>query len=147
MMVSDWSDALAGSLTLMAVIAGPEIAEEVIIRDSFEYLCRKADRRAKHNARLDRLRVLLDDNISVERAYWAITRALPIPRAVVEALMFSLGERGTKALEKPDTKRRLAALSDEQAVEVGNRLLKPKLETTRAWSAEEIKILFKARIA
>jgi hypothetical protein len=65
----------------------------------------------------------------------------------VEALMFSLRERGTKALEESATKRRLSELSDQQVVEVGDRLQKLKPEIARAWSSiEEVKLLLQARI-
>src|SRR5262249_32611275 len=42
------------------------------------------------------------------------------PQPTVEALMFSLRERGTKALEQPGTRRRLSELSDQQVIEGGN---------------------------
>jgi len=68
------------------------------------------------------------------------------PQPTVEALMFSLRERGTKALSEPDVKRRLFELSDQQVIEVGDRLqtLRPKI--ARAWSTEEVKLLLWARI-
>ena len=64
----------------------------------------------------------------------------------IEALMFSLRERRTKALEEPDIKRRLSELSDEQLIEVGNRLQRLKPEIARKWTAEEVGILCQARI-
>lgn len=67
------------------------------------------------------------------------------PQPTVEALMYSLRERGTKALEEADTKRRLSSLSDRQVIEVGNRLQKLKPEIARAWSAAEVATLFQAR--
>jgi len=47
----------------------------------------------------------------------------------VEALTYSLRERGTSALAELDTKRRLSQCSDEQVIEVGGRLqnLKPHI--------------------
>src|SRR5262249_58001630 len=49
--------------------------------------------------------------------------------ATVEALMRDLRHGGTKALEEPATKRRLSELSDDQIVQVGNRLhrLRPEI--------------------
>jgi hypothetical protein len=64
----------------------------------------------------------------------------------VEALMYSLRERGTKALKEPDTKRRLSELSEQQLIEVGNRLQRLKPEIARSWTREEVETLFKARI-
>jgi len=60
--------------------------------------------------------------------------------------MFSLRERGTKALAEMDTKRRLSELSDQQVIEVGNRLQKLKPEIARAWTKAEVETLFQARV-
>jgi hypothetical protein len=68
------------------------------------------------------------------------------PQPTIEALMFSLGERGTKALEGSATKLRLSKLSDQQVIEVGDRLQKLKPEIARAWSIEDVKLLLRARI-
>jgi transposase len=57
-------------------------------------------------------------------------------RSTIEALMFSLRERGTKALDEPDTKHRISELSEEQLHEVGARLR--ALTIRPAWKAEEI---------
>jgi transposase len=67
-------------------------------------------------------------------------------QATVEALMWSLRERGTKALEEPGTKRRLSELNNQQVIEVGNRLQRLKPEIARAWSTTEVETLFQARI-
>lgn len=64
----------------------------------------------------------------------------------VEALMHSLRTRGTKALSEPDTRRRLSELSDDQVIEVGNRLQRLKPEIARRWTSEEVGILFQARV-
>jgi hypothetical protein len=64
----------------------------------------------------------------------------------VEALMFGLRERGTKALEESNTKRRLSELSDHQLIEVGNRLQRLRPEIARAWAAGEVETLLQARI-
>lgn len=66
--------------------------------------------------------------------------------STVDALMFSLRSRGTAALTEPDTQRRLTDLSDDQLIEVGSRLQKLRPEIARAWTAEEVQILFQARI-
>ena len=68
------------------------------------------------------------------------------PQPTVEALMSSLRERGTKALEESSTKRRLSELNDQQVIEVGNRLQRLRPEIARAWNAAEVEILFQARI-
>jgi hypothetical protein len=65
------------------------------------------------------------------------------PQPTVEALMYSLRERGTKALEEATTKRRLSELSDQQLVEVGHRLQRLRVQIARAWTATEVEILFR----
>jgi len=74
-----------------------------------------------------------------------VRRRSGAPQAVIEALMYSLRERGTKALEETDTKRRLSEVSDAQIIEVGDRLQRLKSEIARAWSADEIRVLLQAR--
>ena len=64
----------------------------------------------------------------------------------VEALMYSLRERGTKALEERDTLRRVAQLNDQQMIEVGERLHNLNPHVGRSpWSLDEVKQLFLAR--
>jgi hypothetical protein len=144
--MSAWSDTLLSSLNLMAVALGVDIAEEVTIRDTFDDACRKADRRAntkrKPDAKLDRLRELLDDDdISIERV-WAILNAPSgcAPPTTIEALMFSL-RRGVEELTKPDTLRRPSGLSQEQMLEVCGRLQNFKPNIATAWSPEEVDAL------
>jgi hypothetical protein len=63
----------------------------------------------------------------------------------VEALMYSLRERGTAALAERDTRRRISELSDEQALDVAGRLQRLKPEIARAWSAGEVERLLHLR--
>jgi hypothetical protein len=68
------------------------------------------------------------------------------PLMAVEALMFSLRERGTAALQQPDTIRRLSELSGDQVVGVGKRLQKLDRQIGRGpWSLEQIEQLFRTR--
>jgi hypothetical protein len=72
----------------------------------------------------------------------------PTPRAAastVEALMYSLRERRTAALEESDTQRRLAQLSEEQLVEVADRLQRLKPHVAQPWSEPEIASLLIVR--
>jgi hypothetical protein len=93
-----------------------------------------------------RARRLLDDNVTLERAWHELNnikgRATDF---TVETLMFSLRERGARALDEPDTRRWLAELSDEQVIEVGIRLQRLKPEIARAWPADEIESLMQLR--
>jgi len=96
--------------------------------------------------RLKRLRNLLKDSTSFSAAYYEIARRDGgAPQPTVEALMLSLRERGTRALEGGATKRRLSELNDRQVIEVGDRLQNLKPEIARAWTAEEVKTLLRAR--
>jgi hypothetical protein len=72
-----------------------------------------------------------------------IQRSAELDRAAastLEALMFSLRQRGTAALSEPDTQRRLGELSEQQLHEVGARLQRLP-EIARQWSADEIEQL------
>jgi hypothetical protein len=89
---------------------------------------------------------LLDPAISLEQAQ----RRLLEPRlggavaSTVEALVYSL-RRGADALADPDAVRRLAELSDNQLLEVGERLRKLKPKIARVWSADEVATLIQFR--
>jgi hypothetical protein len=82
------------------------------------------------------------DEMSID-AVWALSNMNAIKgraaSSTVDALMFSLR---VSVLDEPDTRRRIAQLSDEQAVEVGARLRSLKL---RAWSADEVLIFIQIR--
>jgi hypothetical protein len=95
--------------------------------------------------RARRLRRLLDDGISFERAHAEISSGHVKGRAADLALMHSLRERGVQALDEPNTRRRFSQLSDDQLLEVAGRLQRLKPEIARAWSAEEIEALVELR--
>jgi len=142
----DWSDTFAAALTLMAVVAGPEVAEGVI-RDTFDDACRKADRRArdKHRSdpRFNRLRELLDnDDIPVECVWAELNKPNGrAPQPTVEAQMFGL-RHGLEALPtNPDRLRRLSELCEEQLRAVCDRLQDFKPHVAPAWSPEEVRAL------
>ena len=59
--------------------------------------------------------------------------------------MWSLRERGTKALVERDTKRRISELSDDQALQIASRLQRLKPEIAQAWSADEVERLLHLR--
>jgi uncharacterized protein HemY len=95
---------------------------------TFAALCRAADERQRRKPRdphLERLRKLMSSTVSLERAYHELNK----PRdgaasSTVEALMYSLRERGAAALKEPPTQRRLAELSSAQVREVIGRLMR-----------------------
>ena len=91
-------------------------------------------------ATLKRLSRLLDDDISLERAWHELneTRKRPAPQVTVEALMFSLRSGGA-ALERKEVHERLAHMSETQLHEICARL--HKLTVARTWTSEETALL------
>jgi transposase len=65
--------------------------------------------------------------------------------STVEALMFSLRERGEHALDESENRQRLRQLNDKQIVEVGDRLQQLKPEIARPWTTDEVKRLPRSR--
>jgi hypothetical protein len=65
--------------------------------------------------------------------------------STIEALMFSLRERGVRALDEPNTRRRLSLLNDSELLEVGARLQRLKPEVARAWSGDDVEALVQLR--
>jgi hypothetical protein len=75
----------------------------------------------------ERLRRLLDDDVTLERAYYEIKRRHFQGRAAtssIEAFVVGLRERGTAALREPEIQCRPGELSVEQFREVIARLIK-----------------------
>ena len=73
---------------------------------------------------LARLRELMADNVTLERAWHEINH--PADRAAastVEALMFALRERGAAALAEPECQKRLADMSTAQMRDILARLM------------------------
>jgi hypothetical protein len=118
------------------------------LSSTFAKLCREADekqRRKLPDPRLERLRRLMDDDVSIERAWHEINH--PTDRAAastVEALMLALRERGVAALAEPAVRQRLAQLDEEQVVKVGDRLQALRPHVAKAWTASELKELAQA---
>jgi len=97
--------------------------------------------------RLQRPRPLMNNDVSLERAWSELNdqrRRGEAAAATLEALVCSL-RRGVDAVADPDTARRLAELSDDQLLKVGERLRRLKLEIARAWSADEVAVLMQVR--
>jgi glycine/D-amino acid oxidase-like deaminating enzyme len=109
---------------------------------SFAEACRKADERrarAPRDPSVERARFLMDDAVSFQAAYAAFDRERAkhgAPETLVEALMYSLRERGTAALTERDTRRRLGQLSRNQIDKVGDRL--QRLPLNPRWTQADI---------
>ena len=63
----------------------------------------------------------------------------------IEAVMYSLRERGTAALLEPDCRRRLSELNEQQILDVAVRLQKLRPEIAPAWGAEQVDELLKTK--
>jgi hypothetical protein len=101
--------------------------ELVPIDETFVETRRAADERrarAPPDARLGHLRARMADDVSLERAWRELNSAPCAAASTVEALMFSLRERGAAALSEADCRHRLADLSSVQIREVIARLMK-----------------------
>jgi hypothetical protein len=140
---TDWPAVLDGCRTLLAIAFGKNIDED----NRFENACREADRKAvarpQDFSHLKPLRPLLDDDVSLERAYHKIRRARPAPESLVEALMYSL-RRGVHELTRRDAQQRLSALNEDQLEAVCLRVQAFKPEIARAWSADDTDLLISA---
>jgi hypothetical protein len=90
--------------------------------------------------RTKRLRALLDDSVSLERAYAELNRRDHAAASMVEALMYSLRERGPGALQEPATLQRLHACSTAQLHEVAERVQ----NLARAWMPNDVVALIAA---
>jgi hypothetical protein len=103
-------------------------------------LCRAADRKAATaKPEIEQLRALMDDSVSVDRAYATNGGAAT---ATIEALLFGLRERGTTTLKEPGLLARLAQLSNDQLIEVAERLQRLKPEIAQPWADDQISQLF-----
>ena len=98
-----------------------------------------ANKKRKGDPKLQRLRRLLENNVSIERAWHELnTIRSRAAASTVEALMLDLRERGAAALAEPKVIERLAQLDDRQVTEVTGRLQRLKPEIAHAWSDDEI---------
>jgi len=135
---TDWSAVIDGCRDVLAIAVG-----ENTNMDTFERACREANRKAEarpRDPRLERLRRLLDDDISLERAWHEPNQMSGAPAATVEALAYSL-RRGVGELTKPSTLRRLSELAESQIKSVCRRVQNFRPEIATPWSVDEVAAL------
>jgi len=133
-----WPAVIDGCHDFLAVAFGTNIMD-----DPFDRACREADHKAAaqpQNPRLKRLRRLLEDDVSLERAYYELLRNRPAPNATVEALVYSL-RRGVTELTRPDAQRRLTELAADQVKTICRRLQNFHPEIATPWLPEEVTAL------
>jgi hypothetical protein len=118
---------------------------------AFDYRKNRAARRSTveiEPERLTQLRRLMADDVSLDRAWHELkgprNRRGSAAATAVEALVYSL-RRAVDVLAEPDAVRRLAKLSDDQLLEVGERLRRFKPEIARVWSADDVAVLMQVR--
>jgi hypothetical protein len=93
------------------------------------------------SAEILRARRLLDESVSLERAWSEIQASRGRATALtVEALLSSLRAGGV-ALACPHARRRLAELTETQLHEVCARLQKIEPNIARAWTSTEVELL------
>jgi hypothetical protein len=103
---SDWPGVLDGARALLAVAVGETMPAD----NTFDRLCREADRKAaagKKNPKLERLRELMADDVSFERAWHELRDRRPTPEMTIEAVKQAVRDRGVAALSEPSTRDRL----------------------------------------
>ena len=130
-----WSATIDACHDFMAIAFGTNNMD-----DTFERACREADRKGAarpQDPRLKRLRRLLEDDVSLERAQHQIMRARPTPEATVDALLYSL----RRGITKPDTLRRLSELDKGQLKAICCHLQNFKPEIAPPWSPEDVAAL------
>ena len=104
------------------------------MNDSFAAAYRDADARSQNAPippKLALLRSLLDDLVSLDRAWRELNYTRPTPQTVIDAILYGMRERGLAALEespniarlsrcdaaaRDEINRRIAALSSEEDV-------------------------------
>src|SRR5262249_44748337 len=93
--------------------------------------------------RLERLRRLMDDDVSIERAWHKIDPNDRAAASTVEALKFSW-RRGINELTQPSTLRRLSTLDEYQLEDVCLRVQAFQQRIAPAWSAADADLLISA---
>ena len=138
---TDWPGILDGCRYLLAIGVG-----ENTEMDTFERACREAERRAAarpRDADLDRLRRLLDDDVTLAAASAKLREDRPTPATAVEALMYSL-RRGVNELTQPNTQRRLSELNKDQLEAICLRVQAFEPNIAPAWRANDADLLISA---
>src|SRR5262249_34920390 len=81
----------------------------------------RARRRRRDPNRLQRL---VDDDVSLERAYEQRMKARPTPNATIEAVKQAVRDRGVSALDEVETQERLRRCDAAAITEIDQWLLK-----------------------
>jgi hypothetical protein len=108
---------------------------------ALDYHKNRGDRVGITPENIARLRRLMDDSISLDRAWAEVSRPSGAAASTVEALVFGL-RNGLAALPKnPDRLRRLSELNAEQLKAVCRRVQNFNPEIATPWSSDEVAAL------
>jgi hypothetical protein len=151
---TDWSGVVAAALEMLITAGILELPEPEGLtawgapswRDAtLEYHRDRPGRLAVEiePKRLARLRRLMADDISIDRAWHELGADQTAPKATVDALMFSL-RRGINELTQPSTLRRLSTLNEYQLEDVCLRVQAFQQRIAPAWSAADVDLLISA---
>lgn len=76
------------------------------------------------NPDIIRVRRLLDDDVSIERAWFEINRNRPTPKTTIEAVLYCVRERGLAALKESTNVERLSRCDARAKAEINQRIEK-----------------------
>jgi hypothetical protein len=98
------------------------------VNPTFCAACDREERQhpRRESARVQRVRRLLADNVSLERAYaeFSDPRNRPTPEVTIEAVVLSVRERGIAALKEPANVERLARCDAAAKAQIDQRIKK-----------------------
>jgi hypothetical protein len=123
---TDWRGLLLTVLRVFnAIQPCPVCGCEPCRTASFCQLCGEADAKAAVRWRdPDRLQRLMDDDLSLERAYEQMMKARPTPNATIETVKQAVRDRGVSALDEKQTRDRLQRCDAAAIAEIDHWLLK-----------------------
>jgi hypothetical protein len=127
---TDWRGLLLAVLRVLNVIQPcPVCGCEPCRTPSFCQLCGEADAKAAARWRdPNRVQRLMDDDLSLERAYEQMMKARPTPNATVEAVKQGVRDRGLATLKETATRARLAGFDAAARAELDRWLTHFKIE-------------------
>jgi hypothetical protein len=123
---TDWRGILLTVMRALNVIESGGICGcEPCRTPSFCQLCGEADAKAAARRRdPNRLQRLMDDDVSLERAYEQMMKARPTPNVTIEAIKQAVRDRGVSALDEVETQERLRRCDAAAIAEIVHWLLK-----------------------
>ena len=97
---------------------------------TFWRACDIADAKARNvrpDPKTERLRALMDDNVSLEQAHAVLSGSRPTSEAMIEAIKQSVRDRGLDTLKEPASQQRLRQCDDVARAEIDRWLQEKKI--------------------